>query len=261
MTGSWSSRRALGCSGAAAALLALAAAACEPQDIYLFDRARVASTPEDAGVQLEEAVDEAPPDARPAAEPEGAVQPGCESEACEACLERGACAASAAPLCHPVSGRCVAACDPTSADDASDCAGATRCDPEHGVCVECLTRGDCSASPTPACDQPSGTCVECLADTDCSGARPFCDTSSSECVECRVATDCGPGLGACVEARCVECDTDDDCQARDDDDDDDDDLRCLDQRCAECLSNADCAAIDPDKPLCSSELECEDELE
>ena len=251
------------------ALLALLILACAPEDVYLFERDEAAtSAPPDAGAP------ESNPDVVPAVpdagEPEPAapverVQPACESQACEECLEGGDCAGSALPLCHPVSGQCVVGCEPSAGDQAGNCPGAARCDRELGVCVECLIGDDCAA-PAPACDIPSGRCVACVSAADCAPSAPVCDTSAFECVGCVVDGDCAAASGVCQEStrRCVECELDADCLARgaSGGDDDDDERICSPAlRCVECLDDDDCAVSEPDKPFCSSELECEDERE
>jgi hypothetical protein len=246
--------------------LLLAVLGCAPEDVYLFERA---SAPDAGASEPAEDVSPAVPDAvvpdEPAA-PVEPVQPACESEACEVCVDRGNCAGSALPLCHPVGGQCVAGCEPSAGDAPGNCPGASRCDLELAVCVECLASDDCQA-PTPACDVPSGTCVPCVGRADCALPAPVCDTRAFECVGCVVDDDCAATGDICQESarRCVECESDADCLLRrepgDDDDDDDERICSPELRCVECRDDDDCALIDPERPFCSPSFECEDERE
>jgi hypothetical protein len=260
------------------ALLVLVAPRCAPQDVYFFDpEVQTIEAQPDAGTSAP-ADDDDPDGAEPnvpaptepddSNEPDGSdapyepVQPACESEACERCLESATCAGSTLSLCHPLSGSCVAGCDPSAGDEPGNCADGTRCD-ARGICLACVTNDDC-AVPAPACDPGSGSCVGCVGNYDCTPQAPVCDTLAHECTECRVDSDCAATFEVCRESlgRCVECESDADCVARrvPGDDDDEDRFCSPGLRCVECLSDADCSA-DPDKPFCSSELECEDERE
>jgi len=251
------------------ALLVLVAPRCAPQDVYFFDpELQTVSAGPDAGASAPD--DEAPdtgevpsvPEPNEPDEPDQPyepVQPACESEACESCLETGSCA-GATSLCHPRSGACVAGCDPGAGDEPGNCPDGTRCDEARGICLACLTNDDCAA-PTPACDPIGSSCVGCVGNDDCTPQAPVCDTDALACVQCVVDADCAASFEVCRESvgRCVECESDADCIARREPGDDDDDERICSPglRCVECLSNDDCT--DPDKPLCSSELECDDD--
>ena len=265
------------------ALLVLAAPHCAPQDVYFFDpEVQTVGAQPDAGApgledegpdgdedlpnvpdlpQPDDSDDGDPDDSGYPEPPYEPVQPACESAACDSCLEAGTCAESALSLCHPESGACVAGCDPSAGDDPGNCPDGTRCEAARGICLACLTNADCAA-PTPACDTASGSCVGCVSNYDCTPQAPVCDTDALECVQCRVDGDCAATNDVCRESvgRCVECESNDDCVARLEPGDDDDDLFCSPNlRCVECLSGDDCT--DPDKPFCTSELECEDERE
>jgi hypothetical protein len=261
-------RRALAWVGGALSLWM--APRCAPQDIYFYDpETRTLGGEPDAGAPAPDPDPPARPEPAAPDEPDATpgpyvpVQPACASAACEACVETSACAGTALELCHPESGACVAGCDPSAGDAPGNCPAATRCDPTRSICLECVTADDCAA-PTPACDDASGRCVGCVSPSDCTPQAPVCDTSALECVECLADGDCAATFDVCRESerRCVECETDADCVARRQPGDDDDDERLCSPalRCVECLIDADCLD-DPDKPFCSSELECEDERE
>lgn len=252
--------------------LSLLAPACQPRDVYFFERdERGVSLPDAGAVEDEGTAVPGRPEPDPVVPavpdvPAAFVQPACESEACERCLEASLCG-SALPLCHPVSGQCVAGCDASEGDAPGNCPAGARCDAARAVCVECLTRDDCAA-PLAACDVPRGSCVACAVAGDCAPTAPICDTRAAEpeCVECVEDANCAATLQVCLESerRCVECESDADCGRLGEPGDDDDDagLRCSPElRCVECLVDADCAVIEPDKPFCSSRFECEDERE
>jgi hypothetical protein len=256
------------------ALLVLAAPRCAPQDVYFYDpELQTVGARPDAGAPGPgapepdgdgDAPGQTPPDdAGGPEQPYEPVQPACESEVCERCLETASCAGSTLSLCHPQSGSCVAGCDPSAGDDPGNCALGARCDEARGLCLECVTSEDCAA-PTPVCDAANGSCVGCVSNYDCTPQAPVCDTDAHECIGCRVDADCAATFEVCRESvgRCVECESNADCIARPEPGDDDDDDRFCSPglRCVECLSDDDCSD-DPDKPFCTSELECDDERE
>ena len=79
-------------------------------------------------------------------------------------------------------------------------------------------------------------CVGCLGDAQCAPAGEVCLVEEQRCVQCRTNAEC-PAPGA----------------------DDDAGLCHPDQhRCVECIDNDDCR-FDPEKPVCSAELECDDD--
>jgi hypothetical protein len=237
--------------------------ACEPQDIYLFD-APPTQTRTDAGSSVPSpppSESEAPSSSNPPAGENDAgstpVQPACESAECEACVQQASCKLTGAQFfCHPVSGGCALGCDPAAPlQQAGNCPAAELCQPRLGLCVDCVSNGDCGGQ-LPTCDPERGSCVECIASGDCPAQQPLCDASTSRCIECSTDADCSATGEVCLAGaqRCVQCRNDADCGASDDD------VRCLlsEQRCVECLSDADCTE-DPQKPICSSELECDDD--
>lgn len=244
--------RPVGALAAAGASIFLLAPACEPQEIFLYDPPPPSLTPVvDAGLEPE-------PEPAPSAVIEPAMAPPCETPACTECQDLGA-YASQQLFCHPRTGACAAPCQPASADPTLSCAAGTRCEPELAICVACLGDGDCASSEG-VCDPESNRCVECVGDAACPSLRPVCDPAARRCVECVEDADCALGGEVCVEAlgRCVGCEVDADCQRLGDDDEQICDPRAL--SCVECLDDGDCGG-DPDKPFCSSELECEDERE
>jgi hypothetical protein len=238
------------------AAFAAALASCAPQDIYLFDTPTDESTPpareEDAGPPPSDGSGPESPPEQPAFE-----QPACESDACRDCVARDLCAATSLLFCHPRSGACAVPCDPDAPSDAANCQTDRRCDPELGVCVQCITSADCGGA-QPACDSESGRCVECVDSTACSGATPVCDTAAQRCVGCLGDAECEPLGEVCLveEQRCVQCRTDAQCPVSGDDDE----RVChpVEHRCVECLDDDDCR-LDPEKPRCSAELECDDD--
>lgn len=264
------------------ALLLMLSARCAPEDIYLFERDdQAVNSPSDSvngepdasnggaePTQPElDPQDQSPPASNEPepAEPAASVQPPCAGPACDACLTQEKCAGTAEPLCHPLTGECVTGCDPRAGDEAGNCANGLHCNATFSVCVACTTNAQCAA-PTAACDEPRGTCVACIDASTCAAGAPVCDTRAFECVECVVDGDCAARLEVCDELaqRCVECERDADCAGRAElgGDDDDEALLCSpSQRCVECLTDADCERSEPDKPFCSSSLECEDERE
>jgi hypothetical protein len=246
------------------ALAAGIVASCQPQDIYLFDPPPPVQARADAGTSPpSEPVPSPEPDAGPARAPE---QPQCTSPACVECVDQRLCAGRSPPsVCHPGSGRCAIACEP-SADAESEavgqCPSGQRCDPALELCVSCVDSSDCSAA-LPACDQRTGECVECLESADCPAIRPVCDVADQRCIECAADVDCASSGEVCLAdlARCVQCRDDSDCRGRVVGDDDELPV-CLpgELRCVECVDDADCTS-DPEKPFCSTRFECEDDRE
>ena len=234
-----------------------ALASCAPQDIYLFDTPPDEGTPpvreEDAGPAPSDGQGPETPPEQPAFE-----QPACESDACRDCVARDACAATSLLFCHPRSGACAVPCDPDAPSGAANCPTDRRCEPDLGVCVECVTSADC-AGERAACDTTSGRCVECVDSTTCAGTTPVCDTTARRCVGCLGDAQCAPAGEVCLveEQRCVQCRTDAECPAPGGDDDDG---LChpVEHRCVECIDDGDCRS-DPEKPFCSPELECDDD--
>lgn len=106
------------------------------------------------------------------------------------------------------------------------------CDPDRGVCVDCLSDDDCPKNA--ACR--TGSCVgftPCKSSKDCT-VDQVCNAEIERCVECVTSRDCDSGA-LCVNDSCVpSCSSDKDC-------------RSLDQicnpdagHCVECLGTNDC---------------------
>jgi hypothetical protein len=247
--------RLLGALAAPGALLCAVAAGCEPQDIYLFDE--VAEPPEpDAGG------DEPEPEPEPDAEAPAFEQPPCGSRACDDCVADGDCSLAAGTLfCHPATGSCEVPCDPDAPAEDRQCPASQQCNPDFGLCVDCVVSDHCSGGPLQACDAERGVCVECVGpDTCTTPERPYCDVTDQLCVGCRGDDDCAAAGQVCLlgEQRCVQCRVDADCIGFEDDN------RCVtdDNVCGECVDDSDCIAIDPTRPFCrQTDHECEDEDE
>jgi MYXO-CTERM domain-containing protein len=127
------------------------------------------------------------------------------SHTCHACGSNADCT-PAAPICLPTG-----ACAACTATDTSHCAPATpKCyvsDPSSsgGVCVGCLTGGDCGGI-TPLCSSSSHACVACNGDgaPSCPNPeRPYCLTAgllAGACSECTATntTLCNPLEPVCL---------------------------------------------------------------
>jgi Cys-rich repeat protein len=109
------------------------------------------------------------------------------SHRCVECLDNGDCW-DAAPICD--SARCTRAC---TAD--ADCSSGSLpfCEPERGLCVECVNSVQCSSGSRPVCDPDQNRCVECLVHSHCGFDEPLCSSFQGECVECLSAADCPDG--------------------------------------------------------------------
>lgn len=78
---------------------------------------------------------------------------------------------------------------------------APLCDPVTIRCVACLDDTRCEGE-TPHCG-PARTCVECLSDVQCEESEhPHCLASEGRCVECTEASHCTSGI--CTEYECLE---------------------------------------------------------
>jgi Cys-rich repeat protein len=125
-------------------------------------------------------------------------------------------------------------------EEVEGCSGRRAvCDQLRGVCVECLTDGDCDEDEVcdaaegrcrhacaadadcaerdddrTVCDTSRAFCVECTSDAGCvSEPRTLCLLSSGECVECLSNESCGAGEPYCDSSsgRCEECLLDEHC--------------------------------------------------
>jgi hypothetical protein len=116
---------------------------------------------------------------------------GCTNEACAAQF----------PLCiYPQTG------DDCCTSDA-DCEEGQSCDPDDGICKECLSDDECddddACTVGDTCED--GTCLYAII--DCSEGK-VCDPSTGECIEpCEVDNDCDDGndctTDACIDDRCI----------------------------------------------------------
>lgn len=78
----------------------------------------------------------------------------------------------------------------------------------------CDTHADCTNPSAPACDGTTGICVECFTGNDCSASEPRCNSLLDMCVACVSDSDCPtffPGTFVCQGAggnnsKCIECD-------------------------------------------------------
>jgi len=76
-------------------------------------------------------------------------------------------------------------CDPN--EGMVDCMAPEPYCSDAGVCIPCSEPGfDCEAQDpeTAACNPDSGMCVECVNNGDCDQAAPFCDLSTNTCNTC-----------------------------------------------------------------------------
>ncbi len=102
------------------------------------------------------------------------------------------------------------------------------CDPETGVCVQCLSDAHCpelvchlgfhrcaecfeddDCPESHVCFESEGICVECLNAEHCPERAPFCERDGYQCVECLDNEDCGPERPFCQPElgrfACHEC--------------------------------------------------------
>jgi Cys-rich repeat protein len=172
-----------------------------------------------------------------------ADRPECgQALACIACTSDAPCHDPNEPACQGADSQHAGACGQCSATNKTLCTGATpECDVALGLCVACLTDGDCKDPARPRCDaghqcvaactgngqcptdRPvcatsgplTGTCTECEPGqtAHCTGTTPVCDAASDTCVGCTRTTDCPSGVCASVTETCVGCETSDDCHA------------------------------------------------
>jgi hypothetical protein len=186
-------------------------------------------------------------------------------------------------LAEPTGGAGEAAGMPSGGSEPSGCRTSEQCAvplpyclSSRGVCVECLSRTNCTGSGRRYCDLASNACVECLTDVNCTSVAPYCALAIGACVECLSNENCGstdlvcnrqsyhctpacrknadctgsPATPLCDPERsvCVECLADGDCPTAT--------PRCASETktCAVCLSDVDCAApnprCEPTKLLC-----------
>jgi hypothetical protein len=131
---------------------------------------------------------------------------------------------------------------PTAGGDRGECQTSAQCAlpfpyclTSRGVCVECLSRSNCSGTGRNFCDLASNTCAVCLMDANCSHTAPYCATAIGACVECLSNENCGTDDLVCDREtyHCVKS-----CRQNSD-----------------CADNAATPLCDPDRSLCVACLE------
>ena len=157
----------------------------------------------------------------------------------------------------------------TACIDSVDCEGAAICNLSLGACVECVESSDCGTGKLclrSACVPETNGC---LVDVDCGGSLPTCDQEARLCtagITCDSSADCAgraDGRGLCIDSRCQQCSTNNECGqgnvCRDGDcvaSSCQSDARCATQSdfrnvcrladltCVQCLQDSDCGAWD-----------------
>lgn len=156
--------------------------------------------------------------ATPACDAEAGTCTGCTSDddcgqifcdvatgSCRDCVTEEHCEPNA-PVCDPVSGQCTALCE--SNLDCATTGGPSVCNPELGVCTDCIGNG----MPCQYCELDTYSCVGCLEDADCPVIAPFCGPSFECSDTCRTDDDCLGGLHCDpVTSLCAECVTNEHC--------------------------------------------------
>ncbi len=129
------------------------------------------------------------------------------------CLDGGTCGCFSMDDC-PSGAACdpfLRQCAPSCAQAPGQCAWGTVCNPQSGLCVQCLQDSDCAneAPVYPYCsnDVDAGTsCVACLDPTDCPSDKLGCSSRTFQCGSCERNADCpaayphclGPPAGFCA---------------------------------------------------------------
>ena len=125
------------------------------------------------------------------------------------------------------------------------------------ICRECVLHSDCEACcperpfcvpfvPFPCSNNQPCVCRECRQDTDCPEGS-FCDSGDCEGSECASDNDCASQPDRrtlCVAGQCVQCRSDNDCEAED---------VCVNGFCSDCRDGADCPA---ERPVCDQNHDC-----
>jgi len=151
-------------------------------------------------------------------------------------------------VCNPFSGKCERPCE--SNDDCDD-PRRPLCDRgsgSSGLCVQCLTNGDCEwARPErPVCMAYMRVCG-CGSDGDCEPPNAYCDPSFFNCKRCLRDEHCPPDRHCDpLYFQCQECVTDEHCPEQ---------TYCVHNLfvCRECLINEHC----PEQYYCDpSNYEC-----
>lgn len=130
----------------------------------------------------------------------------------------------------------------------TDCRLATlHCDPNAGVCVECVNDAQCTTAGLTRCDLATQVCAGCKVDGDCAHGQ-LCETTTGTCLfTCIEDPTCPLEAPACDEVRgvCIRCKHNRDC-ARDEPF-----CEAVSGRCLSCLNDDDCPVATPrcDRPL------------
>jgi len=92
------------------------------------------------------------------------------------------------------------------------------CDPDAGICVECLKDTNCTEPTRRICENKK--CGGCSSASQCAAldaGTSFCSSDSGACVECRVSSDCTHDATKPIcnaSGTCVPCTTDSQCVAK-----------------------------------------------
>lgn len=94
-------------------------------------------------------------------------------------------------FCDTSTGTCVGCVSSNNCPSGQTCQN-NQCLPSGST--GCTSNSDCSATPaTPVCEISMGVCVQCQTSSDCSATTPVCDVQLSQCVQCLSASDCAAG--------------------------------------------------------------------
>jgi hypothetical protein len=168
----------------------------------------------------------------------GSVKPYCVNNQCVACRTSDHCSnAAGTPFCSAIN-TCVSCAAATG--DGGVCSGAApMCDPVSGRCVECIQNGDCPtaakafcvANRCVGCNTPGasasgsggsdggasdGGAIDAGVVGPCPGNKPICvkdGTLIGQCVQCLSSADCSGGTPICNANLCTECSSDSQCAA------------------------------------------------
>lgn len=110
-------------------------------------------------------------------------------------------------------------------------------------CVECNTNADCESKPGRRKHCKSPVCVECTDDSHCEATvQKRCNVELGRCVRCKSNNDCYVdgkkiGTGRCRKEECYGCIGDLECRKAEDIG-----MRffCVEQKCVDCITSDDC---------------------
>jgi hypothetical protein len=102
----------------------------------------------------------------------GAAGPVCDAQGSKLCVE---CVSDPDCAGNFRGSTCLAGKNTCGCGATADCAAGV-CDAAKGVCVSCLSNGDCAATPqSPVCNQAESGCAACVLNSDCQDpGKPFC---------------------------------------------------------------------------------------